>query len=74
MWWWRRKYAASIGVTRRAASSENSTCTDTVMPNCLKNCPAMPGMKLAGVKIATMVRLMAMTARPISSAASIAAW
>ena len=25
----------------RAHSSENSTCTATVMPNCLKNCPAM---------------------------------
>src|SRR5262245_19033164 len=44
------------------------------MPNCLKNCPAIPGMKLAGVKIATMVRLIAMTASPISSAASMAAW
>jgi hypothetical protein len=62
-----------MGVTRRAANSENSTWTETVMPNCLKNWPAIPGMKLAGAKIATMVRLMAMTARPISSAASIAA-
>ena len=62
-----------MGVTRRAAKSENSTCTETVMPNCLKNWPAMPDMKLAGAKIAMMVRLMAMTARPISSAASSAA-
>ena len=43
------------------------------MPNCLKNWPAIPGIKLAGAKIATIVKLMAMTARPISSAASIAA-
>ena len=57
----------------RAANSENSTWTDTVMPNCLKNCPAIPDMKLAGAKIATIVRLMAITASPISSAASIAA-
>ena len=40
-------------------------------PNCLKYCPAMPPMKLTGAKIAMMVRVMAMTARPISSAASI---
>ena len=59
-----------MGVTRRAASNEKNTCTETVIPNCLKNCPAMPDMKLAGAKIAMMVRLMAMTARPISSAAS----
>ncbi len=62
-----------MGVTSRATSSENSTCTDTVMPNCLKNWPAMPGMKLAGINMATIVRLIATTARPISSAASIAA-
>ena len=28
-----------------------------VMPTCLKNCPAMPPMKLAGAKIATIVKL-----------------
>ena len=44
------------------------------MPNCLKNWPGIDGMKLAGMNTATMVRLMAMTARPISSAASSAAW
>ncbi len=43
------------------------------MPNCLKNCPAMPDMKLAGAKIAMMVSEIAMTANPISSAASRAA-
>ena len=58
----------------RAHNSENSTWTETVMPNCLKNWPGTDCMKLAGTKIATMVRLMAMTARPISSAASMAAW
>ena len=69
-----RKYAASIGVISRAHNSENSTCTDTVMPNCLKNWPATEVMKLAGANTATMVRLIAMTASPISSAASSAAW
>ena len=68
------KYAASIGVTSRAASSENRIWTDTVIPNCLKNCPATLPMKLAGANTAMMVRLIAMTASPISSAASIAAW
>ena len=41
-----------------------------VMPNCLKNWPAMLPMKLTGMNTAMMVRLMAMTAWPISSAAS----
>ena len=61
-------------MTKRAASREKNTCTATVMPNCLKNCPAMPDMKLAGAKIAMMVSEIAITASPISSAASIAAW
>ena len=42
-------------------------------PNCLKNCPAIPPMKLTGAKTATMVSVIAMTASPISSAASTAA-
>ena len=54
----------------RAHSSENSTWIDTVRPNCLKNWPVIDVMKLAGVNTATMVRLMAITASPISSAAS----
>ena len=49
------------------------TAAATVRPNCLKYWPAMPPMKLTGAKTATMVQVMAMTARPISSAASIAA-
>src|ERR1700724_1181820 len=39
------------------------------MPNCLKNWPGIDCMKLAGTNTPTMVKLMAMTARPISSAA-----
>ena len=68
-----RKYAASSGVISRATSSENSTCTDTVIPNCLKNCPETEDRKLTGRNTATIVRLIAITARPISSAASSAA-
>jgi hypothetical protein len=58
----------------RAQSKENNTCTETVIPNCLKNWPGTDPMKLAGTNTATIVRLMAMTAKPISSAASSAAW
>jgi len=39
----------------------------------LEECPAIPDMKLAGAKIAIMVSEIAITARPISSAASKAA-
>ena len=60
-------------MTKRATSSENSTAIATVRPNWRKYWPAMPLMKLTGEKIATMVSEMAMTARPISSAASSAA-
>ncbi len=42
----------------------------TVKPNCLKYCPAMPPMKLTGANTATIVIEMAITAMPISSAAS----
>ena len=42
----------------------------TVRPNCRKYCPAMPPMKLTGANTATIVMEIAMTARPISSAAS----
>ena len=45
----------------------------TVRPNWRKYWPGMPGMKLTGTKTATMVKVVAMTARPISSAASIEA-
>ncbi len=50
------------------------TATAMVSPNCLKYWPAMPPMKLTGAKIAMMVAVMAITASPISSAASSAAW
>ena len=38
-WCGRRKYAAIIGVSVRATSSENSTATTTVKPNGPKNSP-----------------------------------
>ena len=45
-----------------------------VRPNCLKYWPAMPPMKLTGANTATMVSVIAITARPISPEASMAAW
>ena len=59
---------------RRATSSEKNTAPATVSPNCLKNCPEMPPMKLTGRNTAMMVAEHATTASPISSAASSAAW
>ena len=50
-----------------------NTAAAMVRPNCLKYCPAMPLMKETGAKIAMIVAVMAMTASPISSAASRAA-
>ncbi len=64
------KYAATTGVMNRATSSENSTAMATVRPNWRKYWPAMPPMKLTGAKIAAIDSEIAMTARPISSAAS----
>ena len=58
----------------RATSSEKKTAAATVRPNCLKYWPVMPGMKLTGTNTAMIVAEVATTARPISSAASSAAW
>ena len=66
-------YAASTGVMSRATISEKNTAAATVRPNCLKYCPMMPPMKLTGRNTAMMVKEVATTARPISSAASRAA-
>ncbi len=57
----------------RATSSCISTATTTVKPNCLKNWPEMPGIRPTGRNTATIDMVVATTARPISSAASIEA-
>jgi hypothetical protein len=44
-----------------------------VQPNCLKNRPGIPPMKAVGRNTATSAKVVAITAMPISSAASIAA-
>ena len=66
-------YAAIMGVSMRATTSEANTASAAVQPNCLKNLPAMPLMKAVGKNTAISVKVVAMTARPISSAASSAA-
>ncbi len=67
------KYAAIIGVSSRATINEVVTAMAAVQPNCLKNLPTMPLMNAVGKNTATSVNVVATTARPISSAASIAA-
>ncbi len=56
---------------RRATSRLISTEMTTVRPNCLKNCPEIPGISATGRNTATMAKVVATTAMPISSAASI---
>ena len=63
-----------MGVSMRATTSEANTASAAVQPNCLKNLPAMPLMKAVGRNTAISVKVVAITASPISSAASIAAW
>ena len=57
----------------RATTSEKKTAIAAVQPNCTKNLPATPPMKAVGRKTAISVKVVAMTASPISSAASRAA-
>ena len=54
----------------RATMSEKNTAIATVRPNWRKYWPGMPPMNDTGAKTATMVMEIAITARPISSAAS----
>ena len=64
------RVAATTGVMSRATSSEKdgSRHRETELPEIL------PGMKLTGTNTAMIVAEVATTARPISSAASSAAW
>jgi len=67
------KYAAIIGVNIRATTNDANTASDAVQPNCLKNLPATPAINAVGRNTAINAKVVAITARPISSAASIAA-
>ena len=66
-------YAAIMGVSKRATTSEAKIASTAVQPNCLKNRPGIPPMKAVGKNTATSAKVVAMTAMPISSAASMAA-
>ena len=57
----------------RATTSEANTASEAVQPNCLKKRPTIPLMNAVGRNTAISVNVVAITARPISSAASMAA-
>jgi len=60
-------------VISRATTSEASIASTATQPNCLKNLPGTPAMKAVGRNTETSVKVVAMTAKPISSAACMAA-
>ena len=63
----------SIGSSVKLTNIEISTAATMVMPNSWKNLPMMPPMKPIGMNTATIEKVVASTARPISSVPSIAA-
>ena len=56
----------SIGSRVKLTNIEISTAATMVMPNSWKNLPMMPPMKPIGRKTATMEKVVASTANPIS--------
>ena len=68
-----RKIEASIGVSVNDTRSETRIEKTTVRANWRKKRPIIPFMKATGRKIATMAKVVAMTARPISVVAKVAA-
>ena len=65
--------AESIGSSVKLTKSDTSTATATVMPNWKKNLPMIPDMNATGMNTATIAKVVAMTASPISSVPSRAA-
>ena len=57
----------------KETNSETSTAAATVTPKEKKNLPTMPLMKAIGTNTATIEKVVASTARPISSVPSRAA-
>ena len=47
-------------------NKETITATTTVTPNCRKNLPMMPPINATGRNTATIVKVVAITASPIS--------
>ena len=67
------KRAESMGVRVKEMRSEISTAAATVRPNCLRKRPTMPPVVAIGPNTATRVKVVAVTARPISAVAREAA-
>ncbi len=63
----------SIGSRVKLTNNDTSTATATVSPNWKKNWPTMPFIKAIGTKTATIAKVVAITASPISSVPSRAA-
>ncbi len=63
----------SMGSSVKLTNMEISTAATMVMPNSWKNLPMTPPMKPMGRNTATMDRVVASTARPISCVPSMAA-
>ena len=64
----------SIGSSVNDTNSEISTAAETMTPNWKKKRPMMPPMKATGRNTATMQKVVASTANPISLVPSMAAW
>ena len=67
------QYTASTGDSVRETSSEISIAAEMVMPKGRKNCPSTPLIRPMGRNTATTVSVAAVTVRPISSVALMAA-
>ena len=65
--------ADSIGVSVKLTSSDTMTANAIVRPKLSMNRPTIPPMNATGTKMATSERVVASTARPISSVALTAA-
>ena len=63
----------NIGSSVKLTNMEINTAATMVMPNSWKNLPMMPPMKPMGKNTATMEKVVASTARPISEVPSIEA-
>ena len=60
------QYNAKTGDKVLAINREKITAAETVKPKGWKNCPTAPPIKATGINTATMVKVEAVTANPIS--------
>ena len=64
------QYAESIGSSEKDTKSDTSTAMAIVNANGLNHCPAVPYIKPIGTNTATIEKVVAATAMPISSVPS----